>query len=258
MVLAMTTARLTALATAALLSGVAAGCGPSGPSGTPTLDVSAATSLKTALSSNPPGFPSAQVRAQFAGSDQLAAQIRAGARPDVFASANAKLPAALFKEGRVQRPVAFTRNELVLAVPAGSHRVERVEDLASRGVSLAIGAPAVPVGAYTRKVLSHLSPAVRSAILRNVRSAEPDVAGIVGKLTQGAVDAGFAYRTDVRATNGRLRAITLPADLAPAVIYDIAVVKGAQHPSQARAYIAMLLGPQGQAALRRAGFLPLP
>ena len=35
------------------------------------------------------------------------------------------------------------------------------------------------------------------AILANVRSEEPDVAGIIGKLTQGAVDAGFVYVTDV-------------------------------------------------------------
>ena len=43
-----------------------------------------------------------------------------------------------------------------------------------------------------------------------MRSNEPDVKGIVGKLTQGAADAGFVYVTDVNATNGKLKAITLP------------------------------------------------
>ena len=37
------------------------------------------------------------------------------------------------------------------------------------------------------------------AILANVRSNEPDVAGVVGKVAQGAVDAGFVYVTDIRA-----------------------------------------------------------
>ena len=48
-------------------------------------------------------------------------------------------------------------------------------------------------------------------ILANVRSEEAEVTGIVGKLTQGAVDAGFTYVTDVKATNGALKAIPLPA-----------------------------------------------
>ena len=51
----------------------------------------------------------------------------------------------------------------------------------------------MPIGAYTREVLGRLGRAERAAILANVRSNEPDVAGVVGKLTQGAVDAGFVY-----------------------------------------------------------------
>ena len=47
-----------------------------------------------------------------------------------------------------------------------------------------------------------------------MRSNEPDVTGIVGKLTQGAVDAGFVYVTDVNATGGELKAIELPTDAA--------------------------------------------
>ena len=36
-----------------------------------------------------------------------------------------------------------------------------------------------------------------------MRSNEPDVKGIVGKLTQGAADAGFVYVTDVNAAERR-------------------------------------------------------
>ena len=46
-----------------------------------------------------------------------------------------------------------------------------------------------------------------------------NVAGIVGKLTQGAVDAGFLYVSDVRATDGALEAIELPDALQPDVAY---------------------------------------
>ena len=97
-----------------------------------------------------------------------------------------------------------------IAVPADSDRVELVDDLAGRGVKLAVGAESVPVGAYTREVLARLPAGEEKAILANVRSNEPDVKGVVGKLTQGAADAGFVYITDVVATDGKVKAIELP------------------------------------------------
>ena len=145
------------------------------------------------------GFDAATVRASFAGSDELAAQIRQGVKPDVFASANTKLPDELYKEGLVEKPVVFAANELVLAVPADG-TVTGLDDLAKPGTTIAMGSESVPVGAYTRKVLDGLPAGQREAILANVRSNEPDVAGVVGKVAQGAVDAGFVYVTDVEAT----------------------------------------------------------
>ena len=143
------------------------------------------------------------MRASFAGSDELAAQIRQGVKPDVFASANTKLPDELYEEGLVEKPVVFAANQLVLAVPADS-TVRGLDDLAKPGTTIAMGSESVPVGAYTRKVLDGLPAGERYAILANVRSNEPDVAGVVGKVAQGAVDAGFVYITDVEATEGKL------------------------------------------------------
>ncbi len=57
------------------------------------------------------------VRLSFAGSDELAAQIRQGVKPDVYAAANTKLPDELNKEGLLSEPVEFATNELVIAVP---------------------------------------------------------------------------------------------------------------------------------------------
>jgi molybdate transport system substrate-binding protein len=83
------------------------------------------------------------------------------------------------------------------------------------------------------------------------------VNGIAGKLTQGAVDAGFVYVTDVIASGGELKAIQLPADLQPDVSYGAAVVSGATNPEGARAFIDGLLREDGARALRNAGFTPL-
>jgi molybdate transport system substrate-binding protein len=226
-----------------------AGCG--GASDSPALRVSAASSLKTPFSEL------GGASFSFAGSDQLAAQIRSGGRPDVFAAANAQLPQALFRAGLLERPVAFAGNRLVVAVAPGSNIV-RIEDLARPGVAVALGAPGVPVGAYTQKVLARLPAAVRTGIMRNVRSREPDVTGVVGKLTEGAVDAGLIYITDVAAAHGKVRAVELPPALRPEVVYEAAVVKGTSNLAAARAFVRGLLSGKGSAALRRAGFRPPP
>ena len=249
-----------ALAAALVITLLAAGCGSDDTPGTGGGEVlvSAATSLKSAFTSYGRQFGAAEAQFSFAGSDELAAQIRTGARPDVFASANTKLPDELFAAGLVERPQTFASNRLVLAVPAEAGKVRALDDLAEDDVTLVVGAESVPIGAYTRKVLSRLDTPARTRILANVRSNEPDVGGISAKLTQGAADAGFLYVTDVVATNGRLKAIELPAALQPEVAYGVAVVKGARHREAAQAFVAGLLDGAGAGALRKAGFRPRP
>jgi molybdate transport system substrate-binding protein len=230
------------------------GCGGGGRS---TLTVSAASSLQAAFTSYAHAFKQTAVRYSFAGSDMLAAQIEQGFKPDVFASANTALPKKLYAMGLASKPVTFAANRLVLAVPAKS-RLRSLADVEKPGVTLAIGSPSVPIGVYTRTVLARMGPTGSSRVLANVRTEEPDVSGIVGKLTEGAVDAGFTYVTDVRATRGALRAIALPAGLQPVVAYGVVIVKGSAHPAQAKAFVAGLLGGAGRDALRSAGFLPPP
>jgi molybdate transport system substrate-binding protein len=247
-----------ALALAALA--LVAGCGGDdatvsggGSPERPRLTVSAASSMKEALTSCARDFPDADVRLQFAGSDELAAQIREGAPVDVFAAANTKLPDTLEAEGKLEAPVEFASNRLVLAVPQDGD-VRSLQDLERQGVKLVIGAEGVPVGDYTRAVLEELGPARSEAILANVRSNEPDVKGVVGKLTQGAADAGFIYVTDVNATGDELDAIDLPADVDATATYAAGVVTAAREPDAAEAFVDDLLGGGCHDALIAAGF----
>ena len=234
----------------------AAGCGGGDDGGSGQLVVSAAASLQQAFTdyAHNAGIDAKQ---SFAGSDELAAQIRQGIRPDVYAAANTTLPDQLYKESLVRKPVVFATNVLVLAVSEGS-QISSIEDLTRPGTAIAIGDPAVPVGSYTREVLDRLPTGQAKAILANVGSEEPDVSGIVGKLTQGAVDAGFLYVTDVTATDGALRAIALSPALEPDVAYGVAVVTGAENPDGAESFIDGLLHGDGAAALQKAGFKPPP
>jgi molybdate transport system substrate-binding protein len=245
---------VTAPAAALLAAFLLVACGASAK---PQLDVSAAASLRQAFTRYGQELASVTTRFSFAGSDTLAAQIEQGIRPDVFASANTQLPAELFAKGLVQAPVVFAANRLVLAVPASS-RISTLADVERPGVTLAIGTPTVPVGAYTAEVLDRLTAARRRLLLANVVDREPDVTGIVAKLSEGAVDAGLVYATDVAAAASRLRAIQLPASLEPQVAYAVAIVGGSPHAAQAHAFIAGLLHGAGRLELLRSGFLPPP
>ena len=247
-----------------LVSGALTACGsdkkdtPATPSAgsAQKIVVSAAASLKQALTRYGDQFDGGAVRLSFAGSDELAAQIRQGVKPDVFAAANTKLPEQLFKEGLVEKPVRFATNELVLAVPADRAEITSIEELGEGGTTLAVGAEGVPVGDYTRTVLDRLPAAQSKAILANVRSREPDVGGIVGKLSQNAVDAGFVYRSDVEGAGGRLKAIELPDRLKPTVEYGVALVKGGENRTGGKAFVDGLLEGAGAKALQDGGFGP--
>ena len=197
-----------------------------------TLTVSAASSLKAAFTAH----ADPHVRLSFGGSDQLAAQIRSGAKPDVFAAANAELPEQLHEEGLVEKPVRFASNRLVAAVRADGG-IDALDDVKR----VAIGSPSVPVGIYTRRVLRRLAPV-------EIASEEPDVASIVARVRSGAVDAGFVYATDVRAVE-ELRAIELP--VRTHVEYAAAVVRPGSE--AAREFVQ---GLRGARALREAGFGP--
>jgi molybdate transport system substrate-binding protein len=232
---------------------VVSGCG--GDGGPATLTVLGASSLTEALGKYGDSFGGARVRSSFAGSDQLAAQIRQGARADVFASADTAYPAELHREGLVEAPVVFARNRLVVVVPAGSS-VGSLADLARPGTKIVIGDPSVPVGAYTRELLGRLPVGEREAILGSVRSEEPEVSSVLAKVVGGAADAGFVYVTDARTVGGELETVPVPPRLQPDVAYAAAVVSDSDEPGAARRYLQGLLHGDGAADLRQAGFLP--
>jgi molybdate transport system substrate-binding protein len=216
--------------------------------GSEPLDVYAAASLAEVF---PELAPDANF--SFAGSDELATQIREGAPADVYAAASSKYPQELYEEGLVEKPATFATNRLVLVVPkANPGAVEGVEDLLRPGTRLVIAAEGVPVGDYTRTVLEMLG---LSAALDNVVSNEDDVKGVAGKVALGEADAGFIYATDVTPVADRVTAFELPDDAQPPIEYQVAVVADGDDADAAAEFVEKLLGEQGRAALERAGFV---
>jgi molybdate transport system substrate-binding protein len=200
-------------------------------------------------------FPriSAAPRFSFAGSDQLALQIRQGAPADVYAAASPKYTELLYRDGFLLKPVVFATNKLILLVPKSNPAsIRTVYDLRRAGVKLVIGDSAVPIGSYTRQILDTLG--ITADVMKNVVSQETDVKGIVTKVALGEADAGLVYRTDAKPVASRARTIALPDWAQPAIRYELAVVKTSAHPSAARAFVKQVVSKRGRALLAKAGF----
>ena len=163
------------LVVAVMAGGVlASGCGRGVEEG--SVNVFAASSLTDVFTEIAEAFkrerPDVDVVLQFAGSSRLAAQIKAGAHVDVFASANERVMEDLLADGGDGRQdgtsgrggrggadgrggAVFARNRLALAVPA--ENPGGVDGLASLGkpdLLVAACDPEVPCGALTEEVLT--------------------------------------------------------------------------------------------------------
>lgn len=244
--------RTRALAVAVLVAVLAATGAAARPSLTPSgLTVFAASSLTDV-------FPAIDRNEtySFAGSNTLATQITNGAPADVFASANTTIPAQLYAAGTVEKPVDFTRNQLVIVVPKSNPAgIKSIYDLTKPGVQIDIANSAVPVGSYTLSILNNMDLTV--PILANVVSEETDVRTVLTKVSLGQADAGFVYSTDAQTVPGQVTVIKVPAWAQPKVTYAMAVVSKSPNQAVAQAFVNEVLSKAGQAELLAYGFLPL-
>jgi molybdate transport system substrate-binding protein len=255
----------------ALLAAVlaAAGCGGgsssgngSGDSPAPkggTLNVFAAASLTEAFTqlaqtyhSDHPGWT---VKFNFAGSDQLAAQIEQGVPADVYAAASPRYPEELQAKNLLGRTTDFATNSLILIVPPSNPaHIASVEDL-KHGAKLVVGDPAVPVGSYTETVLGNLG--ISDSDL-NIVSKEQDVKSVLSKVELGEADAGFVYVTDALSAGDRVKQLQLPAAAEATATYPIGIVSASNQTKAAQQWIDLVTGPDGQKVLHDLAFGPPP
>jgi molybdate transport system substrate-binding protein len=229
------------------------------------LQVFAAASLSDALREvaalYEAAHPGLKVELAFAGSQALRTQIEHGAEADVFASADRQPAEALQASGLLGATEVFARNRLVVVASRGGRaRLARLEDLSAAGVKLVVAGPAVPAGRYTRQLLEKLAagplgPEFVRRVEANVVSQETHVRAVLAKLTLGEADAGFVYASDAAIAEG-LRVLELPEAAQVVAEYPVGVLSRSSRTLQARAFVALLLGPAGQAVLRRHGFSP--
>ena len=208
--------------------------------------------------------PGTVVITNAAGSQELRAQIEHGAAADVFASADRKHMDALVAAGLVVGPSRFTCNEPVLVVrKALAPTITSLADL-PRVERIVVGAPEVPIGAYTLQILGNANRNARygadfsERVQAKVVSRELSVRQVLAKVVLGEADAGVVYRSDVATAQGKVQVITIPPALNVTAEYPIGVLSKAPSPALARQWLVLVKSPQGAAALREAGFVSCP
>lgn len=188
----------------------------------------------------------------FSGSSALAAQLAEGAPADVFASADEATMAKLVAKGAIDgSPTEFATNELAIVVAPGNPKaIGSLVDLARASLLVVLAAPQVPAGRYAALALD------RAGVRLTPVSWENDVKAVAAKVASGEADAGIVYRSDVTGANPRTEGVAIPSAFNVTAHYPIAVTKASIAPNMARAFVAMVSGPKGQAVLARAGFGP--
>jgi molybdate transport system substrate-binding protein len=194
--------------------------------------------------------PQVTVRLSFAGSQQLASQLLAGAPVDVYASANPTQMDRVVDAGLIAgEPEVFTANAMALAVEPGNPKsISGLSELAAEELTVVLAAEEVPAGGYARQVLD------RAGVQLTPDSSEPDVRQALNKVAVGEADAAIVYRSDVVTADDRVAEVGLDDEVNVAATYPIAVRKDAPNPGAARAFVAFVNSAEGQQVLAEYGF----
>jgi ABC-type molybdate transport system substrate-binding protein len=238
-----------------------------------TVLLHAAGSLRGALTEVSNAFEKSTgvtVQGKYGPSGLLRDEIAAGAKAEVFASANMTHPAALEKSGKAGPVTLFTRNRLCALVKPGlavtsDTLLERMLDPA---VKLGTSTPkADPSGDYAFEVFKKADAIKTGANDTLAKKAlqltggpnsppPPKDRSVYGKVVaDGQADIFLTYCTGAivaQRENPGQQVVQLPASLAVGADYGMTVIDGT--PPQAAKLAAFILSPEGQAILAKHGF----
>ncbi|MEV8003612.1 molybdate ABC transporter substrate-binding protein [Streptomyces parvus] len=238
-------------------SGTAKDKGTSGDSGTASgapqadLTVLAASSLTDVFEEAGAAYEAknhgTEVTFSFAGSQELAAQVKQGAPADALVTADTRTMDGL--SGDTGKPTVIAKNRLVIATGEGNpEKVGNLKDLADPKLKVVLAAPEVPVGRYSRQILDAQKIEVKPV------SEEPNVRAVLSKVELGEADAGLVYRTDAATATDKVDAIEIPDAENAIASYPAATLKASKHSEAAAAFVAWLSTPEAQKIFQAAGF----
>lgn len=194
----------------------------------------------------------------FAASSALARQVEAGARADLFVSADEEWMDYLHTRNllRAGSRARLTENRLVLVAPADSRVNLRIAPGFALARTLGSGRLAmadpvsVPAGRYGKAALEKLG--VWQAVAARIAPAE-NVRAALALVERGAAPLGIVYVTDARASS-KVRVVgVFPASSHPPITYPVALLKASTN-SEAEGFRRFLISAKGRAILARHGF----
>ena len=224
----------------------------------PDITVSAAASLTEVLQQLAAAYQQRsgeRVVLNLGASNVLARQIAAGARVDLFVSADTAQMDVVSAHIDPASRVALLSNQLAIAVPDDRPRqlssARELTDPAIRRVAL--GDPAaVPAGVYAKAYLVQLG--IWDQIAHKVVPSG-SVRLALAAVENGAADAAIVYQTDIATARRARAALVVPAAEGPRIVYPAAIVRGALNAAGARRFLEFLRGAEALAVFERAGFL---
>jgi len=194
----------------------------------------------------------------FAGTPSLARQVLQGAPANLFISADEQWMDELERAGRIDSAsrAAIAGNRLVLVAPGTQTSPLQLNPRSFAAAlgdgPLALADPAtVPIGRYGKVALERLG--VWPMVAENI-SASENVRAALALVERGEAPLGLVYASDADAAPGVTVVAELPRISHPPILYPAALVTGATHPD-AEPFRAFLLSPEGQAIIRRHGFI---
>jgi molybdate transport system substrate-binding protein len=194
-----------------------------------------------------------KVEFSFAGSNDLARQISAGAPADVFFSADAAKMDQVEKAGLVKSAdrVDLLSNVLVVVVPSSSTAaVKTPQDLAALPRIVLADPAAVPAGVYAKQWLEGLGlwAQIQPKVVPTL-----DVRAALAAVESEAAPAGIVYRTD--AAIAKTARVAFEVTLGPKITYVVAPLANSKNGAAAEAFVEFLQSPAGKAEFEKRGFL---
>ena len=253
---------------------VLASCGKTPPAAQPqtqtTLNLFAAASLTESFADIGKKFeaenPGVTVQFNFAGSQDLRAQLENGAKADLFASANEKEMDTAKTKSLVDPATIhdFAHNRLVVIYPKNNPaKIATLSDLAKPDVKIDLADVSVPVGKYAMQMLDKMAkdpaygPNYQKQFLANVVSHEENVKAVLTKVRLGEVDAGVVYVTDVTPDAAKdVATLDVPDPFNQVASYPIAILAKSAQPDLAGKFENLVLSTEGQAILTGYNFAP--
>lgn len=239
-----------------------------------TVLLHAAGSLRGALTDVARAFEAAglgKVQAKFGASGLLKEEIAAGAKAEVFASANMEHPQALAAEKRSGPVVLFARNRLCALARPGLDvaPVTLLDRMLDESVKLGTSTPrADPSGDYAWEVFRKadaIRPGAGAALERKAlqltggqaSAAPPQGRSAYGwHVAEGRADIFLTYCTgalEAQKQNPGQQIVALPNELAVGADYGLTVMNGAS-PAAYR-FAMFVLSLDGQRILAKHGFV---